>query len=78
MSEADMERVCQEFQEAARRAARADFDLLELQYGHGYLLGHGGGDCDTGRSPGAQRSHLGGLSACMGDHDNREGRLLCM
>jgi anthraniloyl-CoA monooxygenase len=33
-----MNRVCEEFAAAARRAAGAGFDVLELDMGHGYLL----------------------------------------
>jgi len=38
MTRADMERVREEFVAAARRAAAAGFDLLELHMAHGYLL----------------------------------------
>lgn len=38
MSDKDMERVCEQFAAATRRAASADFDLLELHCAHGYLL----------------------------------------
>ena len=38
MTVADMESVRDEFVEAARMAARAGFDLLELHCAHGYLL----------------------------------------
>jgi len=34
----DMERVCQEFARSARWALDADFDLLQLNMAHGYLL----------------------------------------
>ncbi|MFE9480422.1 FAD-dependent monooxygenase [Streptomyces spororaveus] len=35
---ADMDRLVRDFTAAARRADRAGFDVLELQYGHGHLL----------------------------------------
>ncbi|MFI1279603.1 FAD-dependent monooxygenase [Streptomyces sp. NPDC020858] len=35
---ADMDAVVRDFVSAARRADRAGFDVLELQYGHGHLL----------------------------------------
>ncbi len=38
MTRADMDRVRDDFVGAARRAARAGFDLLELHFAHGYLL----------------------------------------
>ena len=38
MNRTDMERVCEEFVEAAKMAERADFDMLELHMAHGYLL----------------------------------------
>lgn len=38
MDEADMQRVLQDFVQAARMAAQADFDLLQLHCAHGYLL----------------------------------------
>lgn len=38
MARADMDRVLAEFVAATRRAAKAGFDWLELQAGHGYLL----------------------------------------
>ncbi|MEJ2637161.1 MAG: FAD-dependent oxidoreductase [Calditrichia bacterium] len=38
MSGEDMDRVVQLFKDAAIRARRADFDIIELQMGHGYLL----------------------------------------
>lgn len=38
MTRADMERVRDEFQAAARRGAAAGFDALELHCAHGYLL----------------------------------------
>jgi len=38
MTEADMERTTDEFALAARRAAEAGFDAVELHLGHGYLL----------------------------------------
>lgn len=38
MNRTDMERVCEEFVEAAKMAQRADFDMLELHMAHGYLL----------------------------------------
>ena len=38
MTRADMERVCDEFVAATRRAAQAGFDWLELHCAHGYLL----------------------------------------
>ena len=38
MSEDDMERVTAQFVAAARRAARAGVDMLELHAAHGYLL----------------------------------------
>lgn len=38
MARADMDRVLAEFVAATRRAAKAGFDWLEFQAGHGYLL----------------------------------------
>lgn len=38
MTEADMDRVVAAFADAARRADRAGFDLVELHAAHGYLL----------------------------------------
>jgi len=38
MTRADMDRVLEEFTQAARWAAEADFDWLELHCAHGYLL----------------------------------------
>jgi anthraniloyl-CoA monooxygenase len=38
MTRADMDRVNEEFAAAARRGARAGFDMLELHCAHGYLL----------------------------------------
>jgi len=38
MTEADMDRVVAAFEDAARRADRAGFDLVELHAAHGYLL----------------------------------------
>ncbi len=38
MDEADMQRVLQDFVQAARMAEEAEFDLLQLHYAHGYLL----------------------------------------
>src|SRR5262249_9779452 len=38
MTRADMERVLGEYVKAARMAARAGFDMLELHYAHGYLM----------------------------------------
>jgi 2,4-dienoyl-CoA reductase-like NADH-dependent reductase (Old Yellow Enzyme family) len=38
MTEADMERVVAAFEDAARRADRAGFDMVELHAAHGYLL----------------------------------------
>ena len=38
MDRADMDRVVAEYVEAAKRALRAGFDLLELHMAHGYLL----------------------------------------
>ncbi len=38
MNETDMQQVIELFVSAARRAEQAGFDLLELQFGHGYLL----------------------------------------
>jgi anthraniloyl-CoA monooxygenase len=38
LDRADMERICEQFAAATRRAASADFDLIELHCAHGYLL----------------------------------------
>lgn len=38
MSREDMKTVTAQFVGCAQRAARADFDIIELQMGHGYLL----------------------------------------
>lgn len=38
MDHADMEQVCHDFAQAARMAGEAGFDLLQLHFGHGYLL----------------------------------------
>src|SRR5690606_25810365 len=38
MSQAQMNEVCEQFAQAARRAAQAGFDWLELHCAHGYLL----------------------------------------
>jgi 2,4-dienoyl-CoA reductase-like NADH-dependent reductase (Old Yellow Enzyme family) len=38
MTEADLDRVLDDFVSAAQRAARAGFDVLELHCAHGYLL----------------------------------------
>jgi 2,4-dienoyl-CoA reductase-like NADH-dependent reductase (Old Yellow Enzyme family) len=38
MTEADMQRVAEEFAAAARRARDAGFDAVEIHMGHGYLL----------------------------------------
>jgi anthraniloyl-CoA monooxygenase len=38
MTPSDMARVCEEFVVSAQRGAAAGFDLLELHWGHGYLL----------------------------------------
>lgn len=38
MDRADMDAVIEDYVHAARRGARAGFDLLELHYAHGYLL----------------------------------------
>ena len=38
MTEADMDRVVAAFEDAARRADRAGFDMVELHAAHGYLL----------------------------------------
>ena len=38
MNREDMERVIIQFVESAERARRAGFDIIELQFGHGYLL----------------------------------------
>ena len=38
MGRADMDAVCNDYVEAARRGARAGFDMLELHYAHGYLM----------------------------------------
>lgn len=38
MTRADMDRVCKDFADAARRARAAGFDMIELQAGHGFLL----------------------------------------
>ncbi|MGV4988506.1 bifunctional salicylyl-CoA 5-hydroxylase/oxidoreductase [Streptomyces sp. NRAIS4] len=37
-SREDMDAIAQDFVAAARRADRAGFDVLELQYGHGHLM----------------------------------------
>ena len=39
MNRSDMERVREDFAEAARRAACLGFRFVQLQFGHGYLLG---------------------------------------
>ena len=38
LDEAQIERVIQSFAEAAQRAERAGFDVVELHFGHGYLV----------------------------------------
>lgn len=38
MTRQDMDRVLQDYVEAARRAEKAGFDWLELHYAHGYLM----------------------------------------
>ena len=38
MNEKDMDNVIELFVESARRAEKTGFDILELQFGHGYLL----------------------------------------
>jgi len=38
MDRADMDRVCQHFVRAAQMAHEANFDLLQLNFAHGYLL----------------------------------------
>jgi anthraniloyl-CoA monooxygenase len=38
MDRAEMDRVCEQFVAAAKMAARANFDMLELHCAHGYLL----------------------------------------
>ncbi len=38
MTSSDMAEVCEQFVASAQRGAAAGFDLLELHYGHGYLL----------------------------------------
>ncbi len=38
MTRQDMDQVIQLFKDAAIRAKKADFDIIELQMGHGYLL----------------------------------------
>ncbi|KAK0348800.1 hypothetical protein LTR94_035703, partial [Friedmanniomyces endolithicus] len=38
MTEADMDRIVAAFADAARRADRAGFDLVEVHAAHGYLL----------------------------------------
>jgi len=38
MSEEDIEKVTQLFIESAVRAEKANFDMIELQFGHGYLI----------------------------------------
>lgn len=38
MAEDDMEKVKKKFVEAAERAKNAGFDIIELQFGHGYLF----------------------------------------
>lgn len=38
MTRADMDKVREQFVEAAKRGARAGFDWLELHYAHGYLM----------------------------------------
>lgn len=38
VTEADLDRITQQFVDSARAAARAGFDLLELHCAHGYLL----------------------------------------
>ncbi|WP_019890795.1 bifunctional salicylyl-CoA 5-hydroxylase/oxidoreductase [Streptomyces purpureus] len=60
----DMDGIARDFVAAARRADRASFDVLELQYGHGHLMsgflspltntrtdGHGGGLANRMRFP---------------------------
>jgi anthraniloyl-CoA monooxygenase len=39
MDKADLESVRREFSRAAKMALEADFDLIELHFAHGYLLG---------------------------------------
>ncbi|MFW6049274.1 MAG: FAD-dependent oxidoreductase [Candidatus Bipolaricaulota bacterium] len=38
MKQGDIDRAIRTFQEAATRAKRANFDVVELQFGHGYLV----------------------------------------
>ncbi len=38
MEKADLENVTEQFVSAAQRAVRAGFDIIELQFGHGYLF----------------------------------------
>jgi anthraniloyl-CoA monooxygenase len=38
MDREDMQRVCGEFEQAARQAAEAGFDMLAIELSHGYLL----------------------------------------
>ncbi|NKB37254.1 MAG: bifunctional salicylyl-CoA 5-hydroxylase/oxidoreductase [Gammaproteobacteria bacterium] len=50
MTEADMDRVCFEFENTAKNANAAGFDMLELHMAHGYLLSSFISPCTNRRS----------------------------